>query len=130
LLTQLKNIHTQVRATTAELAGILSETNPDLQALARTRMKLTRQAGHWRTFLQCQILPALDSLGPAQAAQVADLRRGAAEFAIKKSAHIAHWSSRAAESNIAGYRRASADMRSSLLARIEREAAILYPLLE
>jgi len=45
LLSQLKDMHDQVRATIEELAEILSATSPDLPALARTRMKLTRLSG-------------------------------------------------------------------------------------
>jgi len=129
LLGQLKDIHTQVRMTVGELADILAETSPDLQRLAKTRMKLTKLTGKWRTLVQCTILPELSEVGPAHARQLAELRREAAEFAVKKSGHIARWSSRATEADVAGYRRASADMRRALLGRIDLEAGILYPLL-
>ena len=129
MLGQLKEIHDQVRGVVAELAGILAETKPDLQALARTRMKLTKLTGKWRTLIQCTILPELSHVGPDQARQLAELRREAAAFAVKKSNHITRWSSRATEADVAGYRRASADMRRSLLSRVDLEAGILYPLL-
>lgn len=130
MLSQLKHAHAQMRETIAELASVLSEPHPDVQALSRTRMKLTRVSGQWRTLVQCVILPELNDIPPDRTHQLDALRREAAAFAIRKSDHIAHWSIRATEADIAGYQRASAEMRRSLLGRIDREAAILYPLLE
>ena len=130
LLSQLKDAHRQMREAIAELASVLSEPHPDFQALSRARMKLTRTSGRWRTLVQCTILPALNDIAPAQMQQLDALRRDAAAFAVRKSDHIARWSIRATEADIAGYLRASADMRRSLLGRVDREAAILYPLLE
>lgn len=130
MLGQLKDIHGQVRETIAELAEILSAADPDLRALAGTRMKLTRLTGRWRTLVQCTILPELSHVAPSQGDRLAELRREAADFAVKKSAHIARWSSRATEADIAGYRRSSVEMRKGLLARVELEETILCPLLE
>ena len=130
MLNELKDVHGRMREAIAELASILSEPTPDFQALPKARMTITRVSGQWRTLIQCVILPALKDISPAQARQLDELRREAAEFAVRKSEHIARWNNRATEADIAGYLRASAGMRRSLLARIEREAAILYPLLE
>lgn len=130
MLSELKDMHRQVRETIAELASVLSDPHPDLQTLSRTRMKLTRTCGQWRTLVQCTILPELHDLSAIETGQLDALRRDGAAFVVRKSDHIARWTGRATEADIAGYRRASADMRRSLLARVEREAAILYPLLE
>jgi len=130
LLNQLKDVHEEVRATIKGLAEVLADANPDTQALSRIRMKLTRATGKWRTFVQCTVLPELTQVTPDQARLLAEMRSEAAEFAITKSTHISRWSTRVTEGDIAGYRRASADMRSALLARLDREAAILYPLLK
>jgi len=130
LLNQLEDVHEEVRAAIKELADILAGANPDTLALNKIRMKLTWATGKWRTFVQCTVLPELTQLTPDQARLLADMRSEAAEFVVKKSAHISRWSTRATESDIAGYRRASADMRRALLARLDREAAILYPLLK
>jgi len=130
LLSELRETHDQMRAAIAELAGILSDASPDLQALARTRMKLTRLSGKWRTFVQCVVLPEIAEVPMDQARLLAELRREAAELAVAKADHIARWSARATEGDIAGYRLASAEMRRLLLARLDLEAAILYPLLQ
>ena len=130
MLSQLKDVHDEMRAVIAELAHVLSGPERDLQALAKTRMKLTRTSGKWRTLVQCEVLPQLNDVPPDQARQIAELRREAAEFAVRKSDHIARWSARATEADIAGYLRASAEMRRLLLARVDREAALFYPLLE
>jgi uncharacterized protein (DUF2236 family) len=130
LLSQLKDIHNQLRETIAQLADLLAEPNVNLEALSRTRMKLTRVSGQGRAFLQCTVLPALRDVPPAQARQIDQLRRDAAMQVIDKSNHLARWSARATQADLAGYKRASADMRRSMLQRIEQEAAVLYPLLE
>lgn len=130
MLSQLRDFHRRVRETVAELADILSGAEVDLRALAETRMKLTRLTGQWRTHVQCAILPQLNHVAPGQPDRLAELRREAADFAVKKSSHIARWTSRTTEADIPGYKRASAEMRKSLLARVELEETILCPLLE
>jgi len=130
LLSQLKNAHDEMRAAIMELADVLSTPERDFQALAKARMKLTRASGKWRTLVQCEILPRLNDVSPDVARQIAELRRESAEFSVRKSQHIARWSGRATEADIAGYLRASAEMRRLLLGRLDREAALFYPLLE
>jgi len=93
-------------------------------------MKLTRVSGKWRTFVQCVALPELTDVSPDQARLLAELRRETAEFTVTKAEHIARWTMRVTEDDIAGYRRASAEIRRLLLAHLDREAAILYPLIQ
>lgn len=130
MLGQLKDVHAEMRAAIAELADVLSTRELDFQALAKTRMRLTRASGKWRTLVQCEILPRLNDVSPELNRQIADMRRESAEFGVKKSQHIARWSARAAEADPAGYMRASSEMRRLLLGRLDREAALFYPLLE
>jgi len=75
------------------------------------------------------VLPELTDLTPDQVRLLAELRRESAELAVTKAEHIARWTTRVTEGDIAGYRRASAEMRRLLLARLDREAAIFYPLI-
>lgn len=127
---ELQALHVQLRQMIAELAVLVSQASPDIDALSSTRLKLTRLSGRRQSMIQCAILPRLHAIPPANAAQLQDLRLEAAALAVKFSEHISRWTTRAIQSDWPGYQRASAEMRRSMLNRIEREAAILYPLLE
>lgn len=129
MLTQLQTIDDDLRQGIQELAALVSVPVPDEEALSRTRLKLARLNGRRRALIQCAILPHLHVAPSANAAQLADLRTEAATWSIRFSDHIARWTARAIRADWTGYQAASVEMRRSILKQIEREAAILYPLL-
>jgi len=130
VLAQLKAIDQNLRQGIQDLATLMSQSAPDEEALSRTRLKLTRLTGRRRALIQCTILPHLRDLPPAGAAQLANLRLDAAAASVKFSSHITRWTTRAIRTDWAGYQAVSAEMRRSIVKQIEREAALLYPLLE
>jgi hypothetical protein len=130
VLTELKDIHHQLREAIAELAAVVTRQQMDDAALTAARLKLTRLSRRRRSFIDCSVLPKLHDLATAEAALVADLRLESARLGVESSEHIGRWTMRSITADWAGYQRASAAMRASMLKRIEREAAILYPLLE
>jgi len=128
LLSELKAIHAELREAIAELAAIVSQTVPDEEALSRTRLKLTRLSRRRSALIRSATFP--DPHDAAITAQLDDLRLEATNLMVKSSEHITRWTTRAILADWAGYQRASAEMRKSMLRRIEREVALLYPLLE
>jgi len=130
VLTRLKTLHDELRAAIAELAAETAKAEPDLDTLPAVRLKLTRASSRRKALIECSISPLLHDISPEDARRIEDLRRVAAERAVKSSAHIARWTMRAIVADWEGYRRASADMRAFMLRRIKEEATILYPLLE
>jgi len=128
LLSELKAIHAELREAIAELAAIVSQTAPDEEALSRTRLKLTRLSRRRSALIRSATFS--DPHDAAITAQLDDLRLEATNLMVKSSEHITRWTTRAILADWAGYQRASAEMRKSMLRRIEREAALLYPLLQ
>ena len=130
MLIQLQTIDGDLRQGVQELAALMSLPAPDDEALSRTRLKVARLSGRRRALIQCTILPHLQSMSCANTAQLADLRTEAAAWSVRFSNHIARWTARAIRTDWTGYQAASVEMRRSILKQIEREAAIIYPLLD
>ena len=130
MLNRLKTLHDELRTAIAELAAETAKSEPDVDTLPAVRLKLTRASSRRKALIECSISPLLHDVSPEDARRIDDLRRVAADRAVKSSAHIARWTMRAIVADWDGYRRASADMRAHMLRRIKEEAAVLYPLLE
>jgi len=129
MFNQLRTVDDELREGMKELAALTSQAAPDGEALARTRLKITRLAGRRRSLVQCAILPGLGDSPAASAARLSDLRRETMEAAVKFSAHLSRWTPQAIRADWTAYRAASADLRRFILQQVDREAAILYPLL-
>jgi hypothetical protein len=130
VLTELKAIHDQLREAIAELAAVVTQPEMNDAALTAARLKLTRMSRRRRSLIDSSIYPLLYDLPAAEAVGLEELRLEAGRLAAQSSDHIGRWTMRTITADWPGYQRASAAMRASMLKRIEREAAILYPLLE
>jgi hypothetical protein len=130
VLSELKTLHGALREAIAELAAETAKAEPDTATLPLVRLKLTRASSRRKALIECSISPLLHDISPGDARRIEDLRRIAADKAVESSAHIARWTMRSILADWQGYRRASAEMRSQMLRRINEEAAVLYPLLE
>jgi hypothetical protein len=130
VLSQLEALHAELRLAIAELAAEVGKSAPDQDRLPAARLKLTRLSGRRKSLIECSIAPLLHDVAPDDARRIADLRAEAARIAAGTSNHIARWTMREIVADWAGYQRASADMRRAMLRRIDREAAVFYPLLE
>ena len=130
MLTELKAIHDQLRQAIAELAAVVTQPEMNDEALTAARLKLTRASRRRRSLIDSSIYPLLHDIPAAEAARLEELRLEAARLAAQSSDHIGRWTMRTITADWPGYQRASAAMRASMLKRIEREAAILYPLLD
>jgi hypothetical protein len=130
LLSQLKALHDELRLAIAELATEVGKSAPDLERLPMVRLNLNRLSGRRKSLIECSIAPLLHDAFPEDARRIADLRYESAGIAVATSTHIARWTMRQIVSDWPGYQRASAEMRRAMLRRIDREAAVFYPLLE
>lgn len=130
MLNELKAIHAELREAIATLESVVSRPAPDDAALSAARLRLTRLSSRRRALIENCLCPLLTDIGPEDARRIADLRLETATLLVQSSQHIGHWTIRAIHADWAGYQRASAEMRRAMLRRIQREAALLYPLLE
>jgi hypothetical protein len=130
VLSELKTVHAELRGGIAELAALEDGAELDEAALATARLKLTKLSRRRQSLIDNVICPALQDAPQPGAAALADLLFENARLAGKSSEHIGRWTMSAIRADWTGYQRASAEMRTSMLRRIDREAAVLYPLLE
>ena len=129
MLALLKHVHAELRLAIAELARETAKSRPDPDRLPAARLHLSRLSGRRRSLIEGAILPTLYDITPEDAREIADLRREATAIMVETSEHIAEWTTRQIAADWPGYQRASAAMRGAMLLRIDREAALLYPLL-
>jgi len=130
VLNELKAIHAELREAIATLESVVSRPAPDDEALSAARLRLSRLSSRRRMMIENCISPLLIHAAPEDARRIADLRLETAALRVQSCQHIGRWTMRAICADWAGYQRASADMRRAMIRRIQREAALLYPLLE
>lgn len=130
MLNELKAIHAELREAISALEAVVGRSAPDDAALSTARLKLSRMSSRRRSMIECSILPSLHNVDADNAARIADLRLETARLLVQSSEHIGRWTMREITADWAGYQRASAEMRRNMIRRIQREAAVLYPLLE
>jgi hypothetical protein len=130
VLRELRRIHDELREAIARLASVVQEESFEEHVLAKARLNLSRSSGRRRALIQCTIAPALHDVDGADGARLKDLLLEDAGLMVNSSRHVARWTIQAIREDWAGYQQASAAMRAEMIRRIEREAEILYPLLE
>jgi hypothetical protein len=130
VLAELKAVHAELRAAIAGLEVETCRPAPQDETLSQARLSLSRLSNRRNSLLDCTIYPRLHGASAPDARQLAELQLDAAQRRIASSEHIARWTMRAIHADWPGYCDASRDMRQAMLRRIDREAAILYPLLQ
>jgi len=130
VLTQLKAVHAELREAIAGLEALVSQPSPDCETLSAARLSLKKASSRRRSLIECSIYPLLHDAPPEEAEKIANLRLEMATLMVRSSEHIGRWTVRAICDDWAGYQKASAAMRRSMLQRIDHEAAVLYPLLQ
>ncbi|WP_404338798.1 hypothetical protein AB2M62_06925 [Sphingomonas sp. MMS12-HWE2-04] len=128
-MSELPALHDDLVATIADLAALTARDAPDEAPLAATRYKLTRLSTARRRAIEMLCAQQISRLPPHEADR---LRRFQEEITSQRgtsSRHISEWSPRDIVKNWPGYCAASATMRAAMLAQIDREKALLYPLI-
>jgi hypothetical protein len=129
-MSELSQLHDDLVAAIAELAAVTARDAPDEAALASVRYRLTRTSTARRRLVESLCTQFAPQVPPAQAEQLRTLQGDTGALRATSSQHIADWSPRDIAKDWRGYCTASAAMRASMLRQIEREKALLYPLLE
>ena len=129
-MSELSQLHDELVAAIAELAAGTARDAPNEAALASVRYRLTRTSTARRKLVETLCARFAPQLPPVEADQLRALQGDTGALRATSSRHIADWSPRDIAKNWRGYCEASASMRASMLNQIEREKALLYPLLE
>jgi len=130
MLAELKCVHGELRSAIAALADLLSRAEPDDEALPAVRLRIARASRRQRSLIESGVFPLLHDVSPIDARAISDLSLETAAQSVKYSEHIGRWTRGAVCADWAGYQRASKDLAREMLRLAEREAAILYPLLQ
>jgi hypothetical protein len=130
MLDQLKALHDDIVMFIGELEKLTAAPIPKLDAVADTRLRLTRASRRRTTLLETQIYPhLLDRVPPADRQRVESLRNSGKARLQASVGHIGQWTLQEVRDRWSDYGRASRAMRASMRERVEEERAIIYPLL-
>lgn len=129
LLFDLHRVHEEVLGGMEELGRLTRDSSPDEQSLGNARWKLSR-ASMRRRLLWARILT---HLAPSAEAAVRDellrLQQLDIELLGASTTYITTWTTESIVRDWSGYCAASREMRWKMIARMEQEKRILYPLL-
>lgn len=129
LLFDLHRAHEDVLGGMEELGRLTRDIRPDEQSLCNARWKLSR-ASMRRRLLWATILT---HLAPSADANVTDellrLQQLDIELLGASTTHITTWTTESIVRDWPGYCAASREMRWKMIARMEEEKRVLYPLL-
>jgi hypothetical protein len=130
LLAQLKLFHDRLLAHLDELAAMASADEPDRPTLSQIRWNLSRASRLRKKLIETEILPLLlQEASPADAARLRELQQAITSASASSSRHVSAWTIEQVLNDWAGYRQASAVIRSAMRERIEAERRVLYPAL-
>lgn len=130
MLGELKCAHGELRGAIAALTELLPRAAPDDETLPSVRLRIARASRRQRSLIEGTVFPLLHDISPSDARAISDLSLETAAQSIRYSEHIGRWTRSAVCADWVGYQRASADLAREMLRLAEREAAILYPLLQ
>lgn len=130
MLAELRVAHEALLAGIQELEDATHAAAPDASALAAIRWRLSRASSRRRRLVDEASARLREGNAPEVVAEIDRLRENSAEMLSSSSRHVGGWTIDRVVADWDGYRAASTAMRASMRRRIEREKAILYPLLE
>lgn len=129
LLFDLHRAHEDVLGGMEELGRLTRDSGPDEQLLCKARWKLS-QASMRRRLLWARILGHLAPIAePGVRNELMRLQELDIELLGVSTAHIGQWTTESIVRDWPGYCAASREMRRKMIARMEEEKRILYPLL-
>lgn len=127
---ELCALHDAITAHLQELETMLTRATVDRADLANVRWRLSRASKQRLSMLERRIYPHLTGLmSEAEARAVRQLQEATGPLVAQTVSHVCTWTVDHIVSDLAGYKSASAMMRTTMRARIKLERDVLYPLL-
>ncbi len=130
LFDQLQRAHAELDLALSAMVAATQAPSHDRSNYSTARWKLSsasqkRRSLVWRI---CQRLIPL--VAPEDSATLSGLRQRDIEMLHHSAAHVGHWTLDAVERDWAGYCRATHKVRRSMIARIEEEKRLFFPILQ
>ncbi|HET8611740.1 MAG TPA: hypothetical protein VFL92_03135 [Sphingomonas sp.] len=126
-MSKLRELHAELASCMAELEELTARPQPDRDAIASARWRLSRTSGRRTRLLEEEIYPALSGRDDPG---LRKLREANAAVSALSTSHIATWSIERVMADWPGYCAASGRVRQAMRDRIALEREALYPLLE
>jgi hypothetical protein len=130
MLAELRQHHDKIRNLLKSLEALCQERHADIVKVSAVRLDLTRASRARSAFLNAVVYPKLlRTCPPDKRIAIEKLKSDGLLMLVRSGDHIRHWTTREVAADWPGYCLASAAARQSMIARIELEAELLYPLL-
>lgn len=131
LLRELRRVHAELIGAISALDVLLCRELADRRSFADVRLRLMQASGEKLKLIETAIYPHLErSVSAFDKALLEQLRKESFSLRAESTRHVAAWSPDKIFENWSGYSRASADMRTAMRRRVEKEKTVLYPLLQ
>ena len=130
MLAELRQHHDKIRDLLAALEALCQDRHADIAKVSAVRLELTRASRARSAYLNAVVYPKLiRNCPPDRRIALEKLKSDGMLMLVRSGDHLRRWTSREVASDWPGYCLASAAARQTMLARIELEAGLLYPLL-
>jgi len=131
MLAELRQHHDKIRDLLAALEALCQDRHADIAKVSAVRLELTRASRARSAYLNAVVYPKLiRNCPPDRRIALEKLKSDGMLMLVRSGDHLRRWTSREVASDWPGYCLASAAARQTMLARIELEAGLLYPLLK
>jgi hypothetical protein len=131
VLAELRLHHEKIRVLLQELEMLCRDQHADIAKVSAVRLDLTRASRARSAFLNAIVYPKLLRFcSPDKRIAIEKLKSEGLLMLVRSGDHLRRWTSREVAADWPGYCLASSAARQSMLARIEHEADLLYPLLK
>ena len=130
MLDELKKLHDEIEGLLHDLDLLTQSEAPRLDAVASTRLRLTRASRRRTVLLDTKVYPAvLESSTDAERRSVEKLRDEGRQALLTSVGHIGRWTIGDIEERWKDYQVASREMQRSMVRRVKDERDTLYALL-
>lgn len=126
-MADLQSLHAELLEALSELEALTAASTCDKASLSAARYRLSRVSGTRRRLIDELCEQHLRRASSEEARALRALRQSNLEARVASTKHIGIWTLQEAASNWAGYRAASARVRSAMREQIRVEQALLYP---
>lgn len=129
-LDELVRAHARLITALADLGGVTCDPCPDRARYTLARFRLSQASADRRAKLQQAIELLLANASSKDVQALRELQSGGSEMLLESSAHVGKWTIETVEADWPTYCAVSGMMRLRMMARIDAEKRVVYPLLK
>ena len=127
-ISKLQALHSEISQGLSVLERLVQAARPDMRALSKARLGLTRASKRRTEYIDTVLVPHLRASNIAKDA-LHELRKEMVHRRAASSEHISRWPPAAIERDWEGYQQASLAIRAAMRLQMRRERETLAPFL-